>query len=528
MRFPLSSYRLPLLSGLLIGTSYIPFPPWALLFCHVPLWLFWIREGSIRKVLWGAWVTQFAFCLIGFHWVAYTAYEFGHLPWPVAVLVLLLFCAFGHLYLVLAGATWVLFRNRLRLSRAAQLALLPCVTALFLRYVPMIFPWNLGYPWLSARLPAFQLAEFVGFEGLSVATLFLNLALLLAWEHRKERKGAVLLAGTAAFLLLINGAGWLVGKSQPSPDATARVLVVQGNVGNLEKIYAEKRERYREEILRRYFRLTRQGLAQDRGRAPDFAVWPETAFPDTILPGRMQAGYPGVLSDFVRFHGTPLVTGAWGRDGVGGKKTNSMFFLDRDGGMADKPYDKVHLLIFGEYFPLSDRFPALREWFPFTADFARGPGPESRRVAGLRVGPQICYEGLFPGFSRELAKQGAQIFVNVTNDSWFGTWAEPHQHLFMTLGRGIEFRRPVVRSTNTGVSAAMGADGTLLPLSPLHAEWTHLYEIPYMKEPRPTFYQRYGFQLVPLVLWLTAGTLLLTGRLNSRDGLGMIRKFFPG
>ena len=484
MRSRLSSYRLPLLSGLFLGTSYIPFPPWALFFCLVPLWLFWLREGSVRKILWGGGLAQFLFCLIGFHWVAHTAHEFGHMPWPAALLVLLLFCAFGHLFFVLAGLAFALLRIRLGLSRAAQLLLLPCVTALCWRTVPMIFPWNLGYPWLGARLPAFQLAEFVGFEGLGVLTLFLNLALLVAWDHRKERKGALLLGGTAAFLLLINGAGWLVGKSQPPPDATARVLVVQGNVGNLEKAYAESRGLYREEILRRYFRLTRQGVAQARGRTPDFAVWPETAFPDTILPGRLHEGYPGALSDFVRSQGTALVTGALGRDAASGKPTNSMFFIDRDGGMADKPYDKVHLLIFGEYFPFSDRVPVLREWFPYTGDFAPGPGPGTRRIAGIRVGPQICYEGLFPDVSRSLADQGAQIFVNVTNDSWFGTSAEPRQHLFMTLARGIEFRRPVVRATNTGISAAMRADGTLLERSPLHAEWTHLYEIPYQERSR--------------------------------------------
>ena len=47
----LAGYGLPLLSGALIGTSYIPFPPWALLFCHVPLWAFWLRETSVRRVL---------------------------------------------------------------------------------------------------------------------------------------------------------------------------------------------------------------------------------------------------------------------------------------------------------------------------------------------------------------------------------------------------------------------------------------------------------------------------------------------
>ena len=518
MRSRLSSYRLPLLSGLLLGTSYIPFPPWALFFCLVPLWLFWLREGSVRKILWGGGLAQFLFCLVGFHWVAYTAHEFGHMPWPAALLVLLLFCAFGHLFFVLAGLAFALLRVRLGLSRTVQLLLLPCVTALCWRTVPMIFPWNLGYPWLGARLPAFQLAEFVGFEGLGVLTLFLNLSLLAAWEHRKERMGAYLLGGAVGLLLLLNGAGWITGKSQPTPDATARILVVQGNIGNQEKVSADTRGRAREEILRRYFRLTLEGLARAGRRATDFAVWPETAFPNTLRAQPPHTGNAGALMAFVRSGATPLVTGALGRDAASGKPTNSMTFLDRDGGMADKPYDKVHLLMFGEYFPLSGRFPVLREWFPFTADFARGPGPGTRQIAGILVGPQICYEGLFPDVSRTLTNQGAQIFVNVTNDSWFGTSAEPYQHLVMTLARGIEFRRPVVRATNTGISAAMLADGTPLDLSPLHAEWTHLYEIPYRKAPGPTFYQQFGFRLVPLALWLAAGILIATGWRGRRGG----------
>ena len=518
MRSRLSLYRLPLLSGFLIGTSNIPFPPWALLFCYVPLWLFWIREESVRKILWGGWLSQFIFCLIGFHWLAHTVHEFGHLSWPFALLVLLLFGAFGHLYLVLAGLAFALLRDRLHLSRTAQMGLLPCVTALCERTVPMIFPWNLGYPWLGTGLPAFQLAEYVGFEGLDVLTLFLNLALLSAWEHRKDRKGALVLGAAAVFLLLINGAGWLVGKRQSPPDAVANVLVVQGNVGNLEKARAETGEGFREEILRRHFRLTRQGLGKTSGRAPDFVVWPETAFPGAIPSPPLISGNPGFLVEFIRSTGTALVTGAFGTDGGSGKRTNSLFFFDRYGGMADARYDKVRLLVFGEFVPLSDLFPNVKSWFPGAGDFARGTGPGIRQIGALRVGPQICYEGLFPAFSRSLADQGAEIFVNVTNDSWFGTSAEPRQHLFMTLARGIEFRRPVVRATNTGISAAMRADGTLLDLSPLHAEWTGLYEIPYRKAPRPTFYQEYGYRLVPAILWLAAAVLIATGWRGRRRG----------
>jgi apolipoprotein N-acyltransferase len=88
----------------------------------------------------------------------------------------------------------------------------------------------------------------------------------------------------------------------------------------------------------------------------------------------------------------------------------------------------------------------------------------------------------------------------------------------MTLARGIEFRRPVVRATNTGISAAMRADGTLLDLSPLHTEWTHNYEIPYRIEPRPTFFQEYGRWFVPSVLWLTVAGLLAAGRRGRQGG----------
>ncbi len=513
----LSAYRLPLLSGLLIGTSYIPFPPWAILFCYVPLWTFWLRQDSLRRVLWGGWVAQLLVGLIGFHWVAHTAHEFGHLPWPAAILALLLFGALGHLFLVLAGFLWFLLAERPGLSPWTKTVLLPVITALCEWGVPSIFPWNLGYPWLYARLPAFQLAEYVGFQGLGVVTLLLNLLLLMAWERRRNRTGAALVGSVAVLLLVLNAAGWALGRRQDSFDSRFSVLAVQGNVGNVAKEYAERGLGFREAILAEYFRLTRQGLGTFGGE-PDFALWPESAFPDTFVPRRMDAGNAGVLRDFLRSNRVALVTGARGYDEASGRKTNAVFLFDREGNPADAPYVKTRLLVFGEHVPLSGRLPALKRWFPYSADFARGPGPEAKRMGRLVLGPQICYEGLFPGFSKALADQGAQVFVNVTNDSWFGTSAEPYQHLYMTLARGIEFRRPVVRATNTGITAAMRADGSLLALSPLNVAWAHLYVVPYRKDPAPTFYQRFGFRLVPASLGLAAGLLAMLGRIGKRRG----------
>jgi apolipoprotein N-acyltransferase len=494
-----------------VGTSYIPFPPWALLFCFVPLWLFFLREGSWKRILLGGWAAQFVFTLIGFHWVAHTAREFGRLPWAVSVLALLLFCALAHLFVPLAGLVWAFLRSRMHLPRWAQLGLLAALTALGEYAWPMIFPWNLGYAWLWGRLPVYQLAEYVGFQGLAALTIFLNLAFLIAWENRGSREGVRILGGALAFFAALNTLGWLRGESLPPPDGGMRVLIVQANIGNLAKARAEKGQGFREEILKKYFELTAWGWAASE-RRPDFALWPESAFPDTIHPGRMDEGNTLALREFLRRWSIPLVTGARGFNETEGKKTNALFLFDRNGEAAGPPYNKTTLLPFGEYLPGIRLFPALKGLFPFTADFARGHGPEARRFGGVVLGPQICYEGLFPSFSRTLADQGVQAFVNVTNDSWFGTWAEPRQHLFMTLARGIEFRRPVVRATNTGISTAMLEDGTILDRSPLHREWFHAFDVPYRNDPPTTFYQDYGYRLVPALLVLSPLAILIISR----------------
>ena len=130
------------------------------------------------------------------------------------------------------------------------------------------------------------------------------------------------------------------------------------------------------------------------------------------------------------------------------------------------------------------------------------------------MGAQICYESLFPEFSRSLANLGAQFIVNVTNDSWYGSWQEPYQHMYMTLARGIEFRRPVLRVTNTGISTVSLASGEILERSPIHQPWTGIYEVPYLTKPTETFYQHW-FELVPFLLW-GALILLLTLGLKKR------------
>ena len=116
------------------------------------------------------------------------------------------------------------------------------------------------------------------------------------------------------------------------------------------------------------------------------------------------------------------------------------------------------------------------KWLPinkllnyYGRSFQRGTGENKvTKLNGINLGFQICYEGLFDFFTRSLAKEEAQILVNVTNDSWYGSWQQPWQHLYMTMARAIEVRRPLVRGTNTGLSAFISAKGEMKNISTLN------------------------------------------------------------
>lgn len=505
----LKPWLLPILSGVFIGTSYIPFPPWASLFCFVPLWLFWSQQSSLKAVLIGGFITSFVFTLIGFNWVTYLLHEFAHLPWVFAGVGMLVYGLIAHLFVPLAGLLWFCGQRKWQWSARHSLGLMAMITILCEAYSFTLFDWNFGYSWYGANLPVYQWAEFIGFSGLSALTLLANLPLLLAWQQRKQVAGKIL-AGLVltGFMLLNMGGLWLQARL-PKPDASFNTLMIQASTENSEKLAAELGKGFGKEILHRYLTQTDAAVNHYKDQKIDFVLWPETAFP-ALLGEQFKNDAPSLeLAEFLKARQLPLITGAYSVDEKLRLITNSLFVLNKDGEIVPPHYSKTILLAFGEYIPLEQFFPAIRNFLPATGHFASGAGPtELLAWNGYKMGAQICYESLFPKFSRDLADLGAQFIVNVTNDSWYGSWQEPYQHFYMTLARGVEFRRPVLRVTNTGISSVSLASGEILERSPIHEQWEGLYEVPYLTNPPSTFYQRW-FYLVPCLLW--AGLIVLFG-----------------
>lgn len=488
----------PIITGIMVGTSYIPFPPWALFFCFIPLMCYWHRQNDLKKIFISGWIAQFIFTLIGFNWVIYTIHEFGRMPWSLSLIGLLAFCSFANLNIPLAGVVWhFLFKNTKNL--AVRVTSLVVILAISERIFPMIFDWHIGYTWLWAKFPAYHLADIFGFFGFSTITLAFQGFFLFTWLKYKNFWGikrskiSGLLYSLGIFAAL-NFVGFF-HQPEIQNDKSLKVSVIQANIGNLEKQMAEVGLGFRQSIIDRYLALTEK----EKEHQPDFFMWPETAFPDFLTPQSFFSGFYGAqVRNFLMKNNATLITGTYGLT-PNGQMTNSIVALNQEGFITEA-YHKTYLLAFGEFIPGATYFPILKKWLPMVADFQRGPGPSVIHIKDSALGVQICYEGLFDHFTRDLSNKGAQVILNVTNDSWYGTWQEPYQHMTMTLARAIEVRRPLIRATNTGISTVQLADGKTLKKSPLASSWSHTYDIPYKSTPERTIFAGFGYWVFPIFL----------------------------
>jgi apolipoprotein N-acyltransferase len=499
-----------LLTGVLVGTSNVPFVPWAILVCWIPLWAQLRRPLSWTTAFQQAWLSQFVLSLMGFSWLGRTVQEHGGLSWPLSVAVLLVFAGTMHLHIPIAFTAAAVLTQRFHLGLRHAFLVAALLHALAERVWPMLFPWHMGYTLLWAGIPAFQWADTIGFSGLSTLLLVANGWLGGIWlTPQTPRLMRRRLAVFAGFLVTLVGTGHLKGRQAiPGPEAPrVTLLAVQSNSGRAARLAGASERPVWEQVLATTSDLTARALVDTTTAAADVIVWPEVAIPAYLRTRGQGVVVQQALRAVVAEWQRPVLTGAW--DQHDAQHHNALFVIDSAGHLADPPYAKSRLLPFGEYVP---RWAPL----PWLAGTARaglrpspGPGPHllvvPTRAGPLAVGPQICYEGLFPALSRSLGDQGAQLLVNVANDSWFGDSFAVRQHLIVTLARGIEIRRPVLRVTNTGITTAMDAAGRMYARSPVARAWFGSFTLPYQHAPSPTVWQRVGHW--DWVLWL----LLLLG-----------------
>ena len=388
------------------------------------------RDGALIGGAFGG-----GFFLAGVSWIYVSLSVFGGMPAPVAALATLIFCVAMALYPALAGALFVRFAPAAAWRRSLLFAAL-------WTFAEWLRGWVLtGFPWLAigySQTPPSPLAGFAPLLGVYGVSLLTALVAVLIFQasSRDNRRGSIA-AVAAIFLcggLLLNQA-WTTPQGEPM-----RVALLQGNIAQDLKWRPERFE----ESLRTYHRLMRDNPAQ-------LTVLPETALP--VFLHEIPASYLDEMQKLAARHDGDLLFGIVSGDRGG--YANSAINI---GASGTQRYDKTHLVPFGEFIPPGFGWFMAMARVPMS-DFARGAEKQPpMRIGGRQVAINICYED---AFGEEIigALPAAGLLVNISNVAWFGDSLAPAQHLQIARMRALETGRMMLRATNTGMTAIIGADG---------------------------------------------------------------------
>ncbi len=436
---------LALLAGLLMPLAYAPFNlyPFAVL---LPALLFvtWLDvlpgRAFVRGLLFGA-----AMFGAGTTWMYISIHHFGHVNVPLSLFILALLVMIMALFYALLGYLFVRFFHPL--SLLLKLVIVLPAAWVFLEWVRgwfmTGFPWlNLGYSQTDSLLNG--LAPVLGVYGVSWAVALSAGLLLLAVLKRSWFAGLAFIAlwFSAALASQIN---WTSPVGEP-----IKVSLIQGNIAQDEKWLAEMRI----PTIERYSRLTRENWQSD------LIVWPESALPDfryRVLDVLEELG------DEAKTNNSLLLIGVLSVQMEPVRYYNSVVGL----GVTEGIYHKQHLVPFTEYLPMKSLLSDIVDFMDVPmSDFSSGDHDQVlMEVNGHKIGISICYEAVF-GEELIAGLPAASILVNVSNDGWFGESIGPHQHLQIIRMRALETGRPVLRSTNTGISVIISPDGKIQSASP--------------------------------------------------------------
>ncbi|MDF1861997.1 MAG: apolipoprotein N-acyltransferase [Verrucomicrobiales bacterium] len=474
-----------ILSGLLLGFCYPPFSADGLIWIwQAPLLgAFWFSESKQKRWKRGAllgYISGLTFFLVNIFWLTEVSRVAGTIFAGLGALLAL--SLYLGIYFAIFGAfaatagRWVIkepHRDRKDLFEQSisvlKVAFLNGAAWCGLEWARGIvftgFGWNgLGVA-LKDHLLLVQFADVIGITGYGFIMMFSGVIgfctlvrLALEVQERKRLRPHVDFALGVSLIIFLFLYGVAKISYVPGNSVDVRARIMQLNIP-LEDKWSED-IKLRQKIIFDYRDLTRTFVET----APlDLVLWPETA-----LPGHFN--FPWVqeyLNDHVlKGEDFYLLTGMEDSTLKGDEIYNTITLM-KGNTESYQMHKKVHLVPLGEYIPFRDSFPFF-EWIAggiIENDFTPGSEfePLTMEKDGHEIGiiPLICFEDTVPRHARKFLRDGPQIMVNVTNDGWFYESAEPTQHFYNAIFRCIEFRRPMIRAANTGVSGFIDERGSV-------------------------------------------------------------------
>ncbi|TVR63038.1 MAG: apolipoprotein N-acyltransferase [Spirochaetaceae bacterium] len=492
---------------------------WLGWFALVPLILVVERESPVRAITYGIVYGVFTTILTNY-WLG----TFSLVSLQVAVLIHLV--QYAILFPILVYLLHRVKIGRTMLWPVAFTAFEYARSSGFLGY-----PWSLIAHSQYANLPVIQLASITGVWGVTFVVVLVNVA-LARLVTAVRRPGGLERFGfqyaVAAVIAVVVASGALVVAADDlnpeTPDRTIRAALIQQNSDPRKHEYAHTFATLR--------RLTNESLQHN----PDIVVWSETAFVPNIRrwsqedPTRVYLAR--LVRDFLSYQkgiGTWLLTGnddyevIFDDDGSEIERLNyNAAVLFSETGERVETYHKIRLVPFTEHFPYEDSLPWIYNLLlEFDVSFwEEGTERTVFRHPKFAFSTPICFEDVFPDEVRRFVLEGAEVIVNISNDYWSLEEAQAKQHFVAGLFRAVENRRPLIRSTASGLTARVDRFGRVHERLPYFVEESLVVDVP-IHAPRTTIYTRFGdwfprAMLIVLALMYGASVPLVSNFLHRR------------
>lgn len=435
------------------------------------------------------------------YWIFDTMHKYGGLNVVISALLLLAYCLVMGLHHGLFGLLVGLLASSRGSLRRFALALAPVlwVTVELARTRIIGVPWNLLGTVQVDNIPLARIATVTSVYGISFEIALVNAALAASWLMPRGRRWKMLAACVAVAAMLQAGR-WL--PHAPNP-ADHHAVLVQENLAVTEEPWTDDYYRQR---MKEFSDLSFVGP----GSKADLIVWPEAPSPFNTRDPFFREALSGVARQSQAWvvagslgYDDPMMQGkgmaqgmqmnGQGSQGQASARSDAIYnsaALVNPAGDWTGRYDKVHLVPFGEYVPFRRFLPFMDMLAKEVGDFDHGSSRQPLQAGNTRLGVFICYESVFPDEVRQFAGNGAQVFVNISNDGWYGDSGAWAQHLLQARMRAMENHRWLLRDTNTGLTAAIDPDGSIVAEAP-RKQRTRL-EAPYALLDDTTFYTRHG------------------------------------